>query len=207
MPNRSSTTSHRERRDGLFRALSDEKRLELLAQLRRQGRTDAGSLARTLGWSRDGAAKRLSQLRRTRILRSSRSGKLVLYELSRQPVLDAASWVAGLWTALGDHPQTEEYPDRKERAALASALTTDGRRRMLEFVCRNGRSTQTDLVRGCQIDQPLASRDLVKLQSSRLVRSVLVDGVTFYEADPEGLSRLVRWFGALTSSLQLRKQP
>jgi DNA-binding transcriptional ArsR family regulator len=82
----------------ICRALTDPKRLALLALLR-DGERSAGSLAAALGCPLPNASQHLAVLRGAGLVRGRREGTSILYELAVPEILEACDTVARLAAA------------------------------------------------------------------------------------------------------------
>lgn len=77
----------------VFSALADPTRRHIVASLARSRATTTG-LAAELPISRQGVAKHLAALEEADLVRSARSGREVVYELTPAAMTDAARWMA-----------------------------------------------------------------------------------------------------------------
>jgi DNA-binding transcriptional ArsR family regulator len=80
--------------EATFSALADPTRRAVLDLLRRGGRP-AGQIARAFPISRPAISKHLRLLRRARLVRERRQGRLRVYELDARPLKAIDSWLGG----------------------------------------------------------------------------------------------------------------
>jgi DNA-binding transcriptional ArsR family regulator len=81
-------------REATFSALADSTRRAVLDLLRR-GSRPAGQIARAFPISRPAISKHLQLLRRARLVRERRQGRLRVYELDARPLKAIDSWLGG----------------------------------------------------------------------------------------------------------------
>jgi DNA-binding transcriptional ArsR family regulator len=80
--------------EATFNALADPTRRAVL-DLLRHGSQPAGQIARAFPISRPAISKHLRLLRRARLVRERRHGRLRLYELDARPLKAIDSWLGG----------------------------------------------------------------------------------------------------------------
>jgi DNA-binding transcriptional ArsR family regulator len=109
-------------REAVFQALADPTRRAVL-DLLRTGSLPAGAIARQFPVSRPAISKHLRTLRRSRLVREHREGRLRLYRLNPEPLKTVDSWLEryrGFWQAnlssLKDFVESEH--GEKERGRL-----------------------------------------------------------------------------------------
>lgn len=94
-----------EKAEPAFAALADPTRRAVL-NLLRAGRLPAGRIARAFPISRPAISRHLRLLRRARLVRERREGRLRVYELTPGPLKAVDAWIGGyrkFWEAnLGD---------------------------------------------------------------------------------------------------------
>jgi DNA-binding transcriptional ArsR family regulator len=78
----------------LFRALADPTRRAILARLRR-GEISAGAIASRFDMSRPAVSRHIRVLRRARLVRERREGRLRLYTLQPEPLRRIDEWLSG----------------------------------------------------------------------------------------------------------------
>ena len=79
--------------DAVFQALADPTRRAVLDLLRRGSRS-AGEIAASFPISRPAISKHLRRLRRSRLVREQRAGRLRLYTINPGPLKDVDRWLA-----------------------------------------------------------------------------------------------------------------
>jgi DNA-binding transcriptional ArsR family regulator len=77
-----------------FAALGDPARQHLMELLGTAGEATATTLAEPLGMTRQAVAKHLDVLKAAGLVESRRSGKQVLFSVKREPLDQAAAWLA-----------------------------------------------------------------------------------------------------------------
>ena len=108
-------------REATFSALADPTRRAVLDLLRR-GSRPAGQIARAFPISRPAISKHLRLLRRARLVRERRNGRLRVYEHDARPLKAIDSWLAGyrlFWRANLSSLKSfieNETPKRQSRA-------------------------------------------------------------------------------------------
>ena len=80
----------------MFAALSDDTRRQVVQTLATGRGATATSLAAELPMTRQAVTKHLAALRRAELVRSSRRGREIVYELEPEALGDAASWLASV---------------------------------------------------------------------------------------------------------------
>ena len=80
----------------VFAALADDTRRQVVETLATGQGATATSLAADLPMTRQAVAKHLAALRRAELVRSSRQGREIVYELEPDALSDAASWLASV---------------------------------------------------------------------------------------------------------------
>jgi DNA-binding transcriptional ArsR family regulator len=83
----------RVRVDAIFDALGDPGRRSLVASVAGRGSATATELAAELPVTRQAVAKQLAALADAGLLRSARVGRETRYELTPEPLGDAAAWL------------------------------------------------------------------------------------------------------------------
>ena len=78
-----------------MKALSDPIRREIL-ELLRSGRRSAGELAEQFPVSGAAVSKHLSVLKEADLIRDTRQGKFIFYELNTSVLEEVLLWIAGL---------------------------------------------------------------------------------------------------------------
>lgn len=78
-----------------LRALSDPIRREILAMLR-QGRRSAGEIAETFPVSGAAVSQHLAVLKEADLVRDSREGKYIFYELNTSVLEEVMLWISDL---------------------------------------------------------------------------------------------------------------
>ena len=78
-----------------MKALSDPIRREILVLLR-SGRLSAGEIAEKFSVSGAAVSKHLSVLKEADLIRDSREGKFIFYELNASVLEEVMLWLAGL---------------------------------------------------------------------------------------------------------------
>lgn len=187
-PGRMSASATR-KLTAVFRALADVEDAGVLAKLSPQSLT-ASELAAVETWTRDKAAKKLSNLRRDGLLNSKQDGRTVRYRLKVAPLVAAAAWAGRLADAVGS-AAAKSTPNNKRE--VAAALANAGRISLLEQIISAGRSGQSELVLACRIPQGRASKGLKRLVVAGLLTALRIEGGVFYEVDLRALGRLVCW--------------
>lgn len=86
------------RTDGVFQALADPNRRQIIERLAADGPATATSLARGLGVTRQGAAKHLAGLAEAGIVSASREGREVRYELTDEGLAPGSAWLEAVGT-------------------------------------------------------------------------------------------------------------
>ncbi len=80
----------------MFAALADDTRRQVVQTLATGQGATATSLAAELPMTRQAVAKHLAALRRAELVRSSRRGREIVYELEPDALSEAASWIAAV---------------------------------------------------------------------------------------------------------------
>lgn len=80
----------------VFAALADDTRRQVVQTLATGRGATATSLAAELPMTRQAVTKHLAALRRAELVRSSRRGREIVYELEPEALGDAASWLASV---------------------------------------------------------------------------------------------------------------
>ena len=78
----------------VFAALADDTRRQVVETLATGRGATATSLAAELPMTRQAVTKHLAALRRAELVRSSRQGREIVYELEPEALSGAASWIA-----------------------------------------------------------------------------------------------------------------
>ncbi len=78
-----------------MKALSDPVRREILEQLR-PGRLSAGQIAENFSISGAAVSKHLSVLKEADLIRDTREGKFIFYELNTSVLEEVMLWLSGL---------------------------------------------------------------------------------------------------------------
>ena len=102
--------------DGVFGALADPTRRELLNTLLQQGPASATTLAGPLPISRQAVVKHLQVLEGARLARPARQGREVRWTAQPAPLVDAAEWLVAAGSA---------WERRLERLRSALGRTTE----------------------------------------------------------------------------------
>jgi DNA-binding transcriptional ArsR family regulator len=92
----------RGRVDGVFEALGDPGRRALVEAVAQRGDATATELAAGLPVTRQAVAKQLSALADAGLLRSTRSGRELRYEVTPEPLGDAVAWMVEVGSAWDD---------------------------------------------------------------------------------------------------------
>ena len=79
--------------DAVFQALGDPTRRALVASVAERGNATATQLAAELPVTRQAVAKQLALLADAGLLRATRVGRETRYEVTPQPLGDAAAWL------------------------------------------------------------------------------------------------------------------
>ena len=89
----------RGRVDGVFEALGDPGRRALVEAVAARGEATATELAAGLPISRQAVSKQLATLADAGLLRSTRSGREIRYEVTPEPFGDAVAWMVEVGAA------------------------------------------------------------------------------------------------------------
>jgi DNA-binding transcriptional ArsR family regulator len=89
----------RGRLDGVFEALGDPGRRALVEAVAARGDATATELAAELPVSRQAVSKQLAALADAGLVRSTRSGREMRYEVTPEPLGDAVAWMVELGAA------------------------------------------------------------------------------------------------------------
>ncbi len=81
---------------GVFAALADPTRREIVASLARGAPQTPTTLAATLPITRQAVAKHLHALDAAGLVHAAREGREVRYRLTPEPLADAAAWLAAV---------------------------------------------------------------------------------------------------------------
>jgi len=87
------------REDGVFAALSDPTRRNILRLVVDEGPVTATTVAERLPISRQGVAKHLGVLRDAGLVQAQRRGRETRFEASLQPLDSVSAWVEGVGAA------------------------------------------------------------------------------------------------------------
>jgi DNA-binding transcriptional ArsR family regulator len=82
------------RADGVFSALADPTRREVIQRISRAGAASASELAQELPISRQAVAKHLAALSDAGLVSAERVGRDKRYRLTLEPMGDAMTWMA-----------------------------------------------------------------------------------------------------------------
>ena len=102
---------------GIFKALSDPVRREILLLLRR-GELPAGEIASRLSMTAAAASYHLSCMKRAGLVRERREKNYIYYEMNATVLEEAALWLSQLCAGVGERRETRKaventvlYPD------------------------------------------------------------------------------------------------